>query len=123
MASIPLPKGEARIQCFNGLVPIKDWKVFNKAKGIYVGERIEQPGAVPVRGQQGQDFLKTVYFSRVYNPANEIDRMLCEYEITEATVLGFPFLLIPKEKVLFLYDPPTFILKPAMNTFGPKRPM
>lgn len=93
----------ATIKPLNNLIPIKDFKQFKDE--IWVGE-IVLPEHAEVYG-------KTIYFSREYNPANTVDQMIREYYIDDISVLGFPFLLIPKDKALFQFEPASTIIRPV----------
>lgn len=53
---------------------------------------------------------KWVYFSRKYSPDNDMDKMLHEYEILDESIFGVVVLLVPREKLLFMYNPPTAIV-------------
>jgi len=45
-----------------------------------------------------------IYFHRTYDDRNDWDRLYFEHEFTGLETFGVPFILIPKEKILFAYD-------------------
>jgi len=47
------------------------------------------------------------FFSRMYHDENDWDRFYPEIGFKDEDIAGVPFLLIPIEKVLFGYEPPT----------------
>jgi hypothetical protein len=105
-----VPLNDARIKCFGGYLPIARYRCFDEQRSIWVGDRIVEPGTPA-------DALEIIYFSRKYEPEkSQIDALMCEYEITDETIVGLPFLLVPKEKVLFGYDPaPKLIKRPPVQ--------
>lgn len=52
------------------------------------------------------------FFSRMYHKENDWDRFYPEIEFEDEEIAGVPFLLVPIEKVLFGYEPPTVIALP-----------
>ena len=63
----------------------------------------------------------TVYFSMVQQPdKNEYDLIFPILHFKSKDILGEPFYLIPKDKLLFAYEKSSFIQKAPMN-FNPKR--
>ena len=104
----------ARIQCFGGYIPIRDIEVIDSKQQIWKGTRIVEPNTL-------QDVYKTVFFSRLYQPDTcEFDKLYTEKHFTSNDILDCEFWLIPKEKLLFGYDPPTAgILKPPLKLRKP----
>lgn len=51
------------------------------------------------------------YFSRLYSPDNDLDKMLHEYVIEDESILGVKFMIVPREKIMFRYTPPTTIIR------------
>ncbi len=45
-----------------------------------------------------------IYFHRTYDDRNDWDRLYFEHEFVGLEAFGVPFILIPKEKILFAYD-------------------
>ncbi len=97
----------ARIRTFAN-VAIKDYKVVDTKQEIWKGFIVENAGT------KSDD--KIIYFSRKYDYKNsDIDRMLAEHEILDESLLGFSFLLIPKDKLLFGFLPHSSILIPNVD--------
>jgi hypothetical protein len=105
---------DARIKCFGSGVPVFDVECVDAVQSIWRGTRILEPGTP-------QDAYLTVYFSRAYNyDKSDLDRMLYEYHFDDPSLLGVPFLVVPKEKVIFGFDPPSeTILKPPVKLQAP----
>lgn len=63
-----------------------------------------------------------IYFSRIYSDTNDWDKVYPEFEFN-GDLIGSPFLLIPKEKILFGYNPPTegILLPPPGKRFKIRR--
>ncbi len=104
------PTNNSRIKCMSIYAPIYDYFVHDKKQGIWRGKRVVEPNT-PV------DVFTEIYFVRANNPLepNEIP----EYEFKNKDLIGFPFLLIPKGNILFGYDAPSTILKPAIQLRKP----
>lgn len=104
----------ARLKCFGSGVPVYNWTVVDTERGIWKGTRIIEPGTPA-------DTFETVYFSRSYDTENnDLDRMIHEYEFLDPAIVGVPFLVVPKEKVIFGYDSPsTVIAKPPVKLAAP----
>jgi len=98
----------ARIKCFGGYIPIRDIEAIDTKQKIWKGKRIVEIGTPT-------DVLEELFFSRDYSSDSEIDKLLCEKHIKDNSILGCEFWLIPKEKLLFGYDPPSTILKPDIR--------
>jgi len=104
----------ARIKTFGSYVPVKDVEPVDCKEGVWKGNRIVEPGTP-------EDVMLVVYFSRAYSRDNEIDKMVQEYHITDESIMGYEFWLIPKEKLLFGYDPPSPIIeKPPIRLTKPR---
>jgi len=104
----------ARIKCFGSGVPVYNWTCVDNDRSIWKGTRIIEPGTP-------SDAFETVYFSRLYDLDNsDLDRMIHEYEFIDTDILGVPFLVVPKEKLIFGYDAPSsLIAKPPVKTAAP----
>ena len=97
----------AQIKCM-GRVDIMDYEIVDAAQKIWKGLVVFDAK------NSGEDHI--VYFSRRYDVVtNDIDRMLEEYEIKNTSIIGVKFLLIPREKLLFAYEPPSSILRPQIH--------
>ena len=113
MSKIPLDFQNARVKTLNGLVPLMDIEP-TAVKDIWRGK------PVTFTTQEEEYASDWVYFSRKYNrETNEIDKMVQEFHIDDSNILGIIFWLIPKEKLLFLYDEHTAIIRPHLAQ--PKR--
>ena len=103
------PSNNARLKCFGSYVPLTNVVCVDTEQNIWKGERVVELGTSP-------DAMTTLYFSRDYNPEeNEFDRMISEKIFPDASIIGFDFVLVPKDKMLFGYDPPSTIIKPFMD--------
>lgn len=100
---VPLSEMEnnARIKC-TAWVPVKNVEVVDVKQRIFVGERVIELATMP-------NDLTTIYFYRVGNDdeLGELDRLYPEFHFKSSKILGFEFWLVPKQRMLFLYDPPT----------------
>ncbi len=111
-----------------------------KSFGVYAAvHNIKPVKNVLVKGLQGQEETEsiwrgdvilekdhrnennTVYFSMVQQPdKNEYDLIFPILHFKDKDILGEPFYLIPKDKLLFAYEKSSFIQKAPIN-FNPKR--
>lgn len=99
----------ARIACY-GFACIYDYQ---KVEGdIWVGRvLIDRNLSAQKKLSQGQP----IFFSRLYDKENDQDRMLHEYDVKDEDIIGVPFLLVPSDKLLFLYEPPSTIVKAPLK--------
>ena len=103
----------ARIRTMNGLIPLKDIEEVDGVNKIWKGSIVKD-------ADQSDTMGDTVYFSREYDrEKNDLDRCLREHEVDN--VLDFKLFLIPKEKCMFIYEPPSTIIKPATGLFKKPR--
>lgn len=106
-------RNNATIIPMGGTLPICDYTCFNKEHNIWRGTLVvPQKNANP-----------NVFFSRKYQPEiNDLDKIFVEIEITELEILGVPFLLVPKEKLMFGYEKGSDILAIPRNlNLSPRR--
>jgi hypothetical protein len=63
-----------------------------------------------------------IYFSTTINPDNDFDLIFPIIEWNNEDLFGVPFILVPKEKLLFAYDPPPGegIILPEASIVKPK---
>lgn len=102
-------KNNARIKTLGAYWPVKDIEPVDKEQKVWKGKRINEIG-LP------EGVLDWVFFSRDYKPeVNEYDQIIREIEFTDESILGYPFWLIPKEKLFFGYDPPSILAKPDLR--------
>ncbi len=103
------PTNGAVMKCFGGYLPLANVELVDEKQLIYRGERIVEPGTPA-------DSLEYIYFSRRYDREhNPIDATLRELTIEDPSLIGFPFWLVPKEKVVFGYDKPSVIARPDIR--------
>jgi len=96
----------ARIQTFGAYIPVYDVEEVNRKKGIWRGKRIVEP-------EMREEEWPFVYFSRLYDPeTNDLDKIFPELQWDDPELLGVPFVLIQKEKLLFRYMPSSLIALP-----------
>ena len=94
----------AQIRCF-GCVAIYDYEIIDAKQKIWKGKLVTDLAAT------SEDNI--VFFSRHYDRVNnDVDRMMQEYEIVNESIIGVKFLLVPKDKMLFAYQPPSTIIIP-----------
>jgi len=97
----------AQIKCM-GYIAFSDYELIDGEQQIWKGNVVFDKSA------SSDD--RVMFFSRKYDRKNsDIDRMLDEYEVKDESILGFKFLLVPKEKILFAYLPPSTIIRPNIK--------
>jgi len=98
---------QARMQSFGAYRAFYDIQPVDEEKKIWRGRPIieasvqQKFGGTPEALQTGW-----VFFTREYDDRNDWDRLYHEFWFEDARILGQPFLLVPKEKLLFGYNPP-----------------
>ena len=107
-------QNNATITMMGNYLPIKDLECMDEEQEIWRG--------VPMPHSGMQAKLSTyVFFSRRYEPdVNDWDTVYKEIEFTDTTIAGVVWYLIPKDKILFGYEPPTTqgIIKPDIIPFN-----
>jgi hypothetical protein len=99
-------ENNARIKC-SGYIPIRNAVQLNNSS-LWKGKRVLEPGSP-------EDYFVEVIFSRDYNEEeNDFDKIFKEHNMDE-TLLGFSFIMVPKDKVVAFYDPPSMIAKPDIK--------
>ncbi len=98
-------------------------KCVDEKRKIWKGK----PLPLPIKQKKGPPSLvhapehAWTFFSRLYHAENDWDQYYPEFEIVDEEIAGIPFLLIPIEKILFGYEPPTdTILFPGQEVIGSK---
>ena len=92
-------RNRSQILAMNSFIPIRDYQPCADMPGVWRGRIVEDSAQSKLLAGGGE-----VFFTRINKEKpSEIDRYLEEWEITNLDVLGYPFLLISKEKCLFLY--------------------
>lgn len=88
------------------MVAVTDIEVYDEKRKIW-------KGAILKETEQANTLGKEVFFSRKYEPdKNEMDTIIQEYMFEEDDdLLGISFLLIPTEKILFIYEPSSILVK------------
>jgi len=116
--AVPISEMEnnARIKC-TAWVPVKNVKVVDTVQQLYEGERVIELGTMP-------DDLTTIYFYRLKkgDEGGELDRLYPEFHFKSSKILGFEFYLIPKQRMLFLYDPPSSTIIKAPISMAAQKP-
>lgn len=79
----------------------------NEESKIWKGKPILDHAARKIPGAVKGALAGWVFFSRNYHEENDWDRYYPEIVFDDESILGVPFILVPKEKMLFGYDPPT----------------
>ena len=108
----------ARIKTFGGYVPVYKLEMIDAEQKIWKAHIIPVENMLIPKGVSIDTTKKgIVFFSRNYKPEiNELDQIYVEVHIKSADIIGESFWLIPKEKLLFEYEPPSSIHKPATFT-------
>lgn len=99
----------ARVIMLGHYLAVYNIECIDKQQKIWRGE------PVPDLAQRaaGEKFM---FFSRKYDKENnDMDKILPELHFTDTNILGVEFYLIPKDKILFGYEPP-----PKMGILIPK---
>jgi len=99
----------ARIRVSKEYVPLYKIKCIDEKNKIWEGQAVPET-------LQGEEMSGTsIIFSRRYDKDNTVDQMLCEHEFNNGDYLDKKILLIPRQKILFFWDAPSVILKPAAH--------
>ncbi len=101
-----VPKDDAVIKCLSQYIPVVDPELVDAKQKLWKAERVLEPGTP-------DNAADIVYFSRRSVPDNDFDKLWPEIEIKNERIIGKPFFLVPKDKLLFTYDPPSMIIKRA----------
>lgn len=82
-----------------------DIKCVDEKKQIWKGRPIIEPSMQksPIAAKLVSSW---VFFTREYDDRNDWDRLYHEHWFEDESILGQKFLLVPKEKILFAYEPP-----------------
>lgn len=110
-------RNNATIFPMGGSIPICEYELYNEEHQIWKGKLVIPPGKAGAPD--------VVFFSRKYQPEiNDLDKLFVEMEMENTDLLGIPFILVPKEKLLFGYyggsgtvilPPPARITRPHMQ--------
>jgi hypothetical protein len=109
-----LERNNATIFPMGGCIPICEYEIYHEKLEIWKGKLV-----IPPKAKGAPDI---VFFSRKYQPdINELDQIFVEMEIETSDLIGIPFILVPKEKMLFSYYGGSGILAlPTKNLHLPK---
>lgn len=93
-------RNNATIFPMGGCIPICETELYledlDRSICIWKGKLVIPPG------KSGAPDV--VFFSRLYQPEiNELDKLFVEIEIKTTDLIGIPFILVPKEKMMFGY--------------------
>ena len=106
---IPAVRNNSQIFPMGAQVPIMNYEVVDKKRFIWKGELI-----LNINSKASDS--KVIYFSREYQPEiNELDKIFKEILFEDAELLGVPFLLVPKEKLLFAFEAGSNIISIPRN--------
>lgn len=97
---------DARYTSLGSYRALYDIRAVDEEKKIWKGRPIIDFSMQKMPGVQKASETAWVFFSREYDDRNDWDRLYHEIEIDDEEILGQPFILVPKEKILFAYDPP-----------------
>lgn len=100
------PHDNAVLKCLSQYVPVVEPELVDAKQKIWKATRVLEPGTP-------DNAADTVYFTRRTVPQSDFDMMWPEVEIKDDRIIGVKFLLVPKDKMLFTYDPPSRIIKRA----------
>ncbi len=104
-------KNKSLLIPLSGWVPVRDLEVVDEEQLIWRGTIVDHP-------HQEMDG-RLVYFSREYLPeVNELDQIYKEKFFSDESIRGFPFWMIPKEKLFFTQMPASSIVRPDPRTFS-----
>ena len=96
----------ARIQTLGAYVAIYNIECVDTKQQIYRGKRLVEP-------EQREQAWPWLYYSGAYYPEiNDFDKIYKPIELSEE-LFGVKVTLIPKEKLLFRYQPHSLIAIPA----------
>ena len=107
----------ARLTVMGKYRAVYDIELVDEKKEIWKGKPYIEPTQRETPSAMKATKHGFTFFSRHFDPANEWDVFYPEIEIVDETIIGIPFLLVPSEKLLFGYDPPTSegIIIPTLN--------
>jgi len=94
---------DARVYSFGNYKPLYDLKC---VKGdVWRGRPVIEPQMTKLPGFNQKAFEATwIFFVRRYDDKNDWDRLYHEIELGPEWI-GQPFILVPKDKLLFAYEP------------------
>ncbi len=106
----------ARIKDFGIYAAVHQIEQVMEQHNVFKGQVILQ------ENQRRKDSI--IYFRMTQDPENnEYDRMFPIIHFTDEDILGEEFWLIPKDKLLFAYEKPTFLIRTEPGVLSnPKRP-
>jgi hypothetical protein len=89
-------RNNATIFPMGGSIPICEYEIYNEEHQIWKGKLVIPPSA--------SGASDVVFFSRFYQPEiNDLDKLFVEIEMEATDLIGIPFILVPKEKLMFGY--------------------
>ena len=107
----------ARLRPMNRLVIITNPRVYNEKMNIWKADILKDT-------EQSESLGKEIFFSRTYDPKNELDMILREYHFPkDPDVLDEEFWVIPSEKIIFLYEPSSSLIKAPRTMMRKRRPV
>lgn len=103
-----LATNNASILPMNGYMAVGNVEMTDTKNNVFRGEIVRNR-------DQNEIKAKWVYFRRDSGVDVEFDQMWPYMDFESEDLLGFPFLLVPKEKILFFYNEPSFIIQPIVE--------
>jgi len=97
----------SRIFSFGTYKPLYDIQCIDEERKIWKGRPIVEPLDKKVPAAMVEKMRQSwIFFHRNYDDRNDWDRFYREHEIVDESIAGQKVLLVPKEKLLFAYEPP-----------------
>lgn len=95
----------ARFADFGAYRLLYDIQPVDEERGIWKGRPVVQDKIKKLPGSESME-KSWMFFHRNYDDRVDWDKMYKELEIEDESIAGQKILLVPKEKLLFAYDPP-----------------
>lgn len=114
MSNEPKPTlNNATLQSFGSYVAVYDIQTVDEKQKLFKGRPVPfRSTSSPLPSQN--NIAEWFFFTGEYDDRNDWDRLYHEYSFDES-LIGQPFKMIPKEKLLFKYDAPTFLAMPDLG--------
>jgi len=111
----------SRIFSFGTYKPLYDIQCIDEERKIWKGRPIVEPLDKKVPAAMVEKMRQSwIFFHRNYDDRNDWDKFYREHEIVDESIAGQKVLLVPKEKLLFAYEPPpgSGIIIPMAGVIG-----
>lgn len=108
-------KHTGRLRTLGGYIPVADAELIDEDHCVYRGNRIMEPNTP-------EDEAGDVFF-QCWEPDEPglLGSAYKVFKIDDISVLGFPFWLVPKDRVLFYYDKYSSVIVPAPMQTKPRK--